>query len=106
LSYEEYEQLAASYAAGEVGRRKFLQLLVAGGIGFGAAVAAANALSPAWAAPPHGTEYGTVYGTPPGLGGTPPGQGGVPPGQGGWVPPGRGGVPPGQGGSGPPGQRP
>ena len=90
-----------TYAAGQMGRRQFLRIVVAGGMGLIAATAVASALAPAQAAPRPG---GSLYGNPPpGQGGIPPGQGGTPPGLGGATSPGLGGTPPGQGGV-PPGQ--
>ncbi len=100
MSQEEFEAASMAFAAGQMGRRQFLKLDVAGGIGVLAATAVAGALAPAHAAPPGGSIYGNP---PPGKGGIPPGRGGTPPGLGGGTSPGHGGTPPGQGGL-PPGQ--
>ena len=62
VSYEEYEGIASEFTAGRIGRRQFMELVLAAGLGLAGAVAVANSLAPAFAAPPRGDIYGDVYG--------------------------------------------
>jgi hypothetical protein len=99
MSESEFDEAARLYASGQLGRRRFIARLIAGGVTMSAAAVFADAAMATAAKP----STAALYGQPPGKGGTPPGQGGTPP-PFQTPPPGLGGTPPGKGGT-PPGQQ-